>query len=151
MSEHTLFDLLNDAIETPHKGVVNFSALHALLHAVLRRLDARDAPWKDARDTPWKDARDTPWRDPERGGAGELKVEPGEELQQRIASPSSSSGPAAGDQLTRIRTCEDGVFKVRAATPLNQNFSSMKRVLQSQRVLFTARLSRAKIKVLPNF
>ncbi|XP_077940335.1 glutamine-rich protein 2 isoform X2 [Gasterosteus aculeatus] len=111
MSEHTLFDLLNDAIETPHKGVVNFSALHALLHAVLRRLDARDAPWKDARDTPWKDARDTPWRDPERGGAGELKVEPGEELQQRIASPSSSSGPAAGDQLTRIRTCEDGVFK----------------------------------------
>nr|XP_040047909.1 glutamine-rich protein 2 isoform X2 [Gasterosteus aculeatus aculeatus] len=111
MSEHTLFDLLNDAIETPQKGVVNFSALHALLHAVLRRLDARDAPWKDARDTPWKDARDTPWRAPERGGAGELKVEPGEELQQRIASPSSSSGPAAGDQLTRIRTCEDGVFK----------------------------------------
>ncbi|XP_062421777.1 glutamine-rich protein 2 isoform X2 [Pungitius pungitius] len=128
MSERTsgLFDLLNDAIGTPQRGVVNFSALHALLHAVLRQLDARDTP---ARDSPTRGspARDTPWRDPDPEGDGalnqdhpgerELKVEPGQELQQRIASspsppePTSSSGPAEGDQLTRIRTCEDGVSK----------------------------------------
>ncbi|KAL6102399.1 qrich2 [Pungitius sinensis] len=128
MSERTsgLFDLLNDAIGTPQRGVVNFCALHALLHAVLRQLDARDSPTRDTptRDTP---TRDTPWRDPDPEGDGalkqdhpgerELKVEPGEELQQRIASspsppePTSSSGPAEGDQLTRIRTCEDGVSK----------------------------------------
>ncbi|KAM8844782.1 uncharacterized protein AB9W97_000216 isoform 2-T2 [Spinachia spinachia] len=120
MSERTsgLFDLLNDAIGTPQRGVVNFSALHALLHAVLRQLDARDPPWGDPAPQGGGAAkRDHPGETDVT--AAELKVEPGEELRQRTASPppppepssSSSCGPAAGDQLDRIRTCEDGVSK----------------------------------------
>uniref|UniRef100_A0A1A7XAF5 Glutamine rich 2 n=3 Tax=Iconisemion striatum TaxID=60296 RepID=A0A1A7XAF5_9TELE len=42
MSESiSLFDLLNVSIGTPHESSVNFSALHALLLAVLKQLDIR--------------------------------------------------------------------------------------------------------------
>ncbi|XP_049323990.1 glutamine-rich protein 2 isoform X2 [Astyanax mexicanus] len=46
----SLFDLVNASIGTPEPGAVNFSALHALLHAMLEHLNIQDvsAVWKDS-------------------------------------------------------------------------------------------------------
>lgn len=123
MSEDiSLYDLLNLSIGTPHKGAVNFGALHALLYAVLRHLDVREMKtrWKEGAAAGYPDALvgeiqgDT---------AGQEGQEPGNKLQEQRASSSSpppsstSSGPAADDQgrlRSRIQTCEDDVSKVRA-------------------------------------
>nr|XP_015211483.1 PREDICTED: glutamine-rich protein 2 [Lepisosteus oculatus] len=45
----SLFDLANLAIGSPEVGAVNFNALHALLHAILRHLKIEDvtAEWRD--------------------------------------------------------------------------------------------------------
>ncbi|XP_059204386.1 glutamine-rich protein 2 [Centropristis striata] len=129
MSEQniSLFDLLNLAIETPHKGAVNFSALHALLHAVLRQLGIREMKTR-WRDTPpgeeYQDALEGitaleqdqhPEEDPLRAqrdiSVAEQEVQPGTELQERVAP---TSRPASGGQWrfeSRIQTCEDGVSK----------------------------------------
>lgn len=124
MSENiSLIDLLNLSIGT-QRGAVNFSALHALLQAVLRQLDIREMK------TRWTD---TPPGDPDALLALELdhrteEAQPGTELQERISpssSPTHSSGPAADDQRrlrSRIQTCEDGVSKVRAR-PQQSGFS----------------------------
>lgn len=116
MSENiSLSDLLNLSIGTPQRGAVNFSALHALLEAVLRQLGIRElkTPW---RDTPPGDVH--PVAALQRDHRTE-EVQPGTELGERISSSSSptpSSGPAADDQRlrSRIQTCEDGVSQVRA-------------------------------------
>lgn len=98
MSEEdiSLFDLLNLSIGTPQRGAVNFSALHVLLHAVLRHLDLQEvtARWTD---TPPGDGRP----DAAVGvtAAGEAELRPGTESQQRTVG-------------SRIRTCEDGVTEV---------------------------------------
>ncbi|XP_034062019.1 uncharacterized protein LOC117539799 isoform X2 [Gymnodraco acuticeps] len=49
MENISLVDLLNLAIGTPSKGAVNFSALYALLNAILRQLDIRElkTEWTD--------------------------------------------------------------------------------------------------------
>ncbi|XP_029282746.1 glutamine-rich protein 2 [Cottoperca gobio] len=129
MSEEniSLFDLLNLAIGTPQKGAVNFSALHALLNAVLRQLDIREVKteWRDT--SPGDGRPDAPVGVPAHiqedrhteqvelraqtdSSTVDQEVQPGNELQERTASP----GPAAGGQgrlLSRIQTCEDGVSK----------------------------------------
>ncbi|XP_049417509.1 uncharacterized protein C16orf96 [Epinephelus fuscoguttatus] len=105
MSEEniSLFDLLNLSIGTPERGAVNFSALHALLHAVLKQLGIREMK--------------TRWRDPPPGDAlmgvtapkeGHHTVEEtGTELQERI-----SPTPSSVQLQSRIQTCEDDMSKV---------------------------------------
>lgn len=140
MSEESisLFQLLDLAIGTPQRGAVNFSALHALLHAVLRQLDIREIK-TPFRVTPPGDIHPvalvgvtTPQLDHDTEeeqhqvhrdiSTVEQEVQPGTDLKERAASSSSptpSSGPAATDQWrlqSRIQTCEDGVAKVRATT-----------------------------------
>ncbi|XP_062840801.1 glutamine-rich protein 2 [Trichomycterus rosablanca] len=46
----TLYELLNASIGSPEAGAVNFTALRALLHALLRHLNIQSltAPWKEA-------------------------------------------------------------------------------------------------------
>ncbi|XP_041812331.1 uncharacterized protein LOC121620367 [Chelmon rostratus] len=132
MSEETisLYDLLNLSIGTPQQGAVNFSALHALLHAVLRQLDIREMKtrWRDT--PPGGGPLDAaagvtaPKRDQHaeedgytgQGDTAEHAAQPGTELRERIASssPTPSSGPAADDHWkirSRIQTCEDDVSK----------------------------------------
>ncbi|XP_032393015.1 glutamine-rich protein 2 isoform X3 [Etheostoma spectabile] len=121
MSEEniSLFELLDLAIGTPQRGAVNFSALHALLHAVLGQLDIRElkTPFRDAHPdalvgvTPPQLDYDT------EGEQHQLDGDISTVQQEREASSSSptpSSGPAATDQWrlhSRIQTCEDGVAK----------------------------------------
>ncbi|KAL7377980.1 hypothetical protein ABVT39_006938 [Epinephelus coioides] len=105
MSEEniSLFDLLNLSIGTPERGAVNFSALHALLHAVLKQLGIREMK--------------TRWRDPPPGDAlmgvtapkegHHTEEETGTELQERI-----SPTPSSVQLQSRIQTCEDDVSKV---------------------------------------
>ncbi|XP_035852922.1 glutamine-rich protein 2 isoform X2 [Sander lucioperca] len=153
MSEESisLFQLLDLAIGTPQRGAVNFSALHALLHAVLRQLDIREIK-TPFRVTPPGDIHPvalvgvtTPQLDHDTEeeqhqvhrdiSTVEQEVQPGTDLKERAASSSSptpSSGPAATDQWTlqsRIQTCEDGVAK--AMKPIqdvqSQNLKNLKK------------------------
>lgn len=114
----SLFDLLNVSIGTPQVGAVNFSALHALLHAVLQQLDIQHVQIR--------------WRSPAPGhgrpdalveatgfqagdGGDNDEVQPGTEQQEAIEG-SSSSGRAADLQrslLPRVQSCEEDVSKVR--------------------------------------
>lgn len=141
MSEEniSLYDLLNLSIGAPQKGAVNFNALHALLHAVLRQLNIREMKtrWRDA--PPGGEHTDAlvgvteQDHHAEEGGyqiqkdTVEQEVQPGTELQEQIAassSPSPCSGSGADSQWTlrsRIQTCEDEVSKVRANIHLFNN------------------------------
>ncbi|XP_044037517.1 uncharacterized protein LOC122869040 isoform X3 [Siniperca chuatsi] len=132
MSEEniSLYDLLNLSIGTPHRGAVNFGALHALLHAVLRQLNIRDMKTR-WRDTPLGHglpdapvgvtaAKQDHHAEEEHQIQRDLSTEEQDdrsdtELQERIASsspPTPSSGPAADRRLrSRIETCEDDVSK----------------------------------------
>lgn len=127
----SLHDLLNLSIGTPQKGVVNFNALYALLHAVLSQLGIREMK------TRWRDtppglpdalvAVTAPEQDHSAGERGDQVLEDtlGQEVQQpdtslqgraaTSASPTPSSDPAAGSQWTlgsRIQSCEDDVSRV---------------------------------------
>lgn len=134
MSEQniSLYDLVNLSIGTPQKGAVNFAALHALLHAVLRQLDIREIKtrWRGATPGEWQPGavvgvtaseqdHDTEEEDVQRDPV-EREVRPGTELQERGASssfPTPSAGPGVGGQeglRSRIESCEDEVSKVRA-------------------------------------
>lgn len=109
----SLYDLLNVSIGTPQVGAVNFSALHALLHAVLKQLDIQQIKIR--------------WRSPAPGdghpdalvevtGRCNDEVQPGTEQQQEGIEDSSSSGQAADLQMSllpRVRSCEEDVSKVR--------------------------------------
>lgn len=110
MSEDiSLYELLNLSIGTPHRGAVNFGALHALLYAVLRQLDLRDVKTRWRGDT----AAGSPEAllgDIQRDTAGQAGQQPGDEPQEHGAS--SADGQAR--LRTRIQTCEDDVSKVRA-------------------------------------
>ncbi|XP_068193658.1 uncharacterized protein [Antennarius striatus] len=115
MSDVSLFDLLNLSIGTPQSGTVNFSALHALLHAILRQLDIREMK------TGWKD---TPPGDGHPDAAvgvtairGEQEeLQPGSERQEPVASspsPTPSSGaPGERQWRLRVQTCEEDVSKM---------------------------------------
>eukprot|EP00066_Takifugu_rubripes_P026352 XP_011615618.1 PREDICTED: glutamine-rich protein 2 [Takifugu rubripes] len=113
----SLYDLLNVSIGTPQVGAVNFSALHALLHAVLKQLDIQQVKIR--------------WRSPAPGdgqpdalvevtgrqaGPGRCndEVQPGTEQQEGI-EVSSSSGRAADLQMSllpRVQSCEEDVSKM---------------------------------------
>lgn len=129
MSEEniSLYELLNLSIGSPQRGAVNFSALHALLHAVLGQLDVREMKtrWRSAPPgeghpdavagvaAPAEEHRHTEEeRQVQRDiSAVEQEAQPGSELQERTASSSPetpSSGPAAGGQWG-LRTGGDGV------------------------------------------
>ncbi|XP_045893508.1 glutamine-rich protein 2 isoform X1 [Micropterus dolomieu] len=138
MSEEniSLYELLNLSIGT-QRGAVNFGALHALLHAVLKQLDIREMEtrWRDTPpgvghpDAPvvvvvgvteqrQQRAEEEEHRVQRDISPVEKDVRSGTELQaERTASPSSptpSSGPAADSQWrlrSRIQTCEDDVSK----------------------------------------
>ncbi|XP_027141127.1 glutamine-rich protein 2 isoform X3 [Larimichthys crocea] len=107
MSEDiSLYELLNLSIGTPHRGAVNFGALHALLYAVLRHLDLRDVKTRWRGDT----AAGSPEAllgDIQRDTAGQAGQQPGDEPQEHGAS--SADGQAR--LRTRIQTCEDDVSK----------------------------------------
>ncbi|TKS91262.1 hypothetical protein D9C73_026540 [Collichthys lucidus] len=103
MSEDiSLYELLNLSIGTPHRGAVNFGALHALLYAVLRHLDLRDAK------TRWREDTAAVYPEAPLGDtAGQGGQQPGNEPQEHGAS--SADGQAR--LRTRIQTCEDDVSK----------------------------------------
>ncbi|XP_030264595.1 uncharacterized protein C16orf96 isoform X3 [Sparus aurata] len=135
MSEQniSLYDLVNLSIGTPQKGAVNFAALHALLHAVLRQLDIREIKtrWRGATPGEWQPGavvgvtaseqdHDTEEEDVQRDPV-EREVRPGTELQERGASssfPTPSAGPGVGGHeglRSRIESCEDEVSKLLSA------------------------------------
>ncbi|KAF3845897.1 hypothetical protein F7725_002975 [Dissostichus mawsoni] len=138
MENISLVDLLNLAIGTPSKGAVNFSALYALLNAILRQLDIRELKtgWTDTspRDgrpeslvavpAPQQVDKHTEEEEKQQVQSAistelELEVQLGTELQRVDSSMSLvlSSGPAADGQgrlLCRIQTCEDGLSEVDA-------------------------------------
>lgn len=114
MSEESisLCDLLDVSIGTPQVGAVNFSALHALLHAVLKQLDIQQVK--------------TRWRSTAPGTASEedlpagdgQEVQPGSEQQAgtEAPSPTSSSSRAADSRMSllpRVQSCEEDASKVR--------------------------------------
>lgn len=144
----SLFDLLNVSIGTPEKGAVNFSALHALLHAVLRQLGIREIKthW---RNTPLGDGHSGGLLDvtpPEQdhqaeeeeyqiqGDTREEEVQPGTESQEgKVASPTPISSPAAASHRTllpRIQSCEDDVTKVKADIRSFNDFDTNTQVIQ---------------------
>lgn len=119
MSEENIsfYDLLDLSIGTPQDGAVNFSALHALLRAVLTQLDIRE------RRTRWRGASpggaplglDPQAEEGEcwvRGDPEEQEVQPGAEVQ--VGSGSSASASSQRTLRSRIQTCEDDVSKVRS-------------------------------------
>ncbi|XP_026179902.1 uncharacterized protein C16orf96 homolog isoform X2 [Mastacembelus armatus] len=150
MSEEniSLYDLLNLSIGSPQQGVVNFSALHALLHAVLRQLDIRDMKtrWRDSPPGdghpdyqvdvtgPTKQYQQTENEHLNQEDMDQ-EVQPGANLEERTPSPTSttpSPGTAADGQGTlhsRIQTCEDGVSKAMA---LIQELHSQKDILKGE-------------------
>ncbi|XP_023256896.1 glutamine-rich protein 2-like [Seriola lalandi dorsalis] len=117
----TLYDLLNLSIGTPQQGAVNFSALHPLLHAVLKHLGIREMRirWSDS--TPGDahtDAlmgvtgpgEDRHTEEEQLQLEGDMKhdVQPSIELlQQQITSSAADESKLR----SRIQTCEDGVSK----------------------------------------
>ncbi|XP_033998705.1 extracellular matrix-binding protein ebh [Trematomus bernacchii] len=152
MENISLVDLLNLAIGTPSKGAVNFSALYALLNAILRQLDIREMKtgWTDTspRDGPPESLVAVPapqqvdkhTEEEEKQQVQsdistglELEVQPGTELQERVDSSMClvlSSGPATDGQgrlLRRIQTCEDGLSEaMKLIQELNNQGNNLK-------------------------
>lgn len=114
----SLYDLLNVSIGTPQVGAVNFSALHALLHAVLEQLDIQQIKIRWRSPAPGDGQPGAPVEVTGRqAGPGRCndEVQPGTE-QQEGAEVSPSSGRAEDLQLSllpRVQSCEEDVSKVR--------------------------------------
>lgn len=92
-----MLDLLNLSIGTPQRSSVNFSALHALLLAVLEQLGVLQLK--------------TPWREPPPG-----HPEPRAPVEEEDR-PRGSADPDGEDEddeglRSRVQTCEDGLSKV---------------------------------------
>lgn len=130
MSEDmSLLQLLDLSIGTPHRGSVNFSALHALLLAVLKQLGVLDMKTRWTEPPPGHTEPDASGtvtardRQPEEDevrtdSEGDQQVQPGSEPQRGRdlggpPRPDSGSAPDGGLE-SRIQTCEDGVSKVRS-------------------------------------
>lgn len=129
----SLYDLLNVSIGTPQEGAVNFSALHALLHAVLKQLDIQqvkirwgstaaghghpDAPV--AATASEEDLQAGEGQYINQGDEGRQEVQAGTEQQQgKAASPSPTSPSSRAEDprrslLPRVQSCEEDVSKVR--------------------------------------
>lgn len=145
MSEESisLYDLLNVSIGTPQVAAVNFSALHALLHAVLQQLDIQQVKtrWRSAAPgdghpdalvavtASEEDLQAGSGQGINQGHNGEQEVQPAAPVQQEgmeaSPSPTSSSSRAADLQvslLPRVRSCEEDVSKVRGDI-LSSNFT----------------------------
>ncbi|KAM7387558.1 hypothetical protein PAMA_009939 [Pampus argenteus] len=126
MSEESisLYDLLNVSIGTPQRGAVNFSALHELLHAVLRQLGIREMKirWTESPPRPGSCVQPEPLlevsgteqdthteeklhRTQSDMSAVEQEVQPGTELQEGAAS-SSSPTPSKATKLIEELTEE---------------------------------------------
>lgn len=123
MSENiTLLELLNLSIGTPQRGSVNFSALYALLLAVLKQLGVLEmktrwtvpSPGHTEPDASVKvTARDRRPEEVRMDSEWDQQVQSGSEPQR--GRPDSGSAPDAEGELgSRIQVCEDGVSKVRA-------------------------------------
>lgn len=135
MSEESisLYDLLNVSIGTPQVGAVNFGALHALLHAVLKQLDLQQvktrwrgtAPGRGHSDAPAagtaseEDLQAGDGQDIHQGRSGEQEVQPGSEQQEGTEappSPTSSSSRAEDSRMSllpHVQSCEEDVSRVR--------------------------------------
>ncbi|XP_069381650.1 cytospin-A-like isoform X2 [Paralichthys olivaceus] len=147
----TLEGLLDLSIGTP-QGTVNFTALHALLHALLRQLGIREL------ETRWRDSLSghTAVGVPGSAEVGPLQVEgdvepearPGSELQERAASasdPGSSPGTAAAEDeklRSRIQSCEDGVSEaMRLIQQLHEQKDVLVDELHQQQKMFVETVS----------
>nr|XP_043906059.1 uncharacterized protein C16orf96 homolog isoform X2 [Solea senegalensis] len=106
----TLKELLDLSIGTPQAGTVNFSALHALLLAVLRRLGLRDVKvrW---RASPPGDAASPLQVDEDEEEDVEPEPQSGSELQERTGGQS--------ELCSRLQSCEDGVSELMKLIPDN--------------------------------
>lgn len=103
----SLYELLNICFGTPQQATVNFSALHALVHAVLKQLGLGEVRilWSDSSPADTLIGRDPVTED------GQLQVQ-----LQKTASPGDGNGTAAeleSKLRSHIQSCEDGVSKVR--------------------------------------
>ncbi|XP_063759396.1 uncharacterized protein LOC134877720 isoform X2 [Eleginops maclovinus] len=158
MENVSLVDLLNLAIGTPQKGAVNFSALYALLNAILRQLDIREMKtgWTDTsprdglpdalvaiiaskQEDKSMDEEGKQWVQSDISTG--LEVQPGIELQQQVDSSMSlvpSSGTAVEDQgelLCRIQTCEDGLSEaMKLIQELHNQRNNLKQEMKEQQV-----------------
>lgn len=135
MSERSisLHDLLNLSIGPPNTGAVDFTALHQLLHAVLRQLGLRETKvrWKDSKPVAGGGGHPEPRlkvsgtvkeeeREEEDGNENEEEEvyrTPAEDgLGAELLDWTPFTGTAVNDQERlryRIESCEDGVTKVR--------------------------------------
>lgn len=132
MSEESisLYDLLNVSIGSPQVGAVNFSALRALLHAVLKQLDIQQVKIRWGSTAPGDGHPEAPVaataseEDLQAGDVnqindGEQEVQPGTEQQEEKAPSSSPTSPSSraedhrGSLLPRVQSCEEDVSKVR--------------------------------------
>lgn len=102
-----MHDLLNVSIGTPQAGAVNFSALHALLHAVLQQLDLQrvEVRWGGG-----GAAGDRPAEDVDDGEKGEREEGPGARGREAPSPPASSEQTSL---LPRVQSCESDLSKVR--------------------------------------
>ncbi|KAM4717103.1 uncharacterized protein FYW61_017311 isoform 2-T2 [Anableps anableps] len=107
----SLYELLNLSIGSPHRGSVNFSALHTLLLAVLKQLDIREVttPWIFT--PPVDRVPDAPEDVPQEvemslPGSDELVL-----LESAAPNQTDSASAGCGTRgiLSRIQTCEDRV------------------------------------------
>lgn len=110
-----LYDLLNLSIGTPQRGSVNFSALHALLLAVLKQLDIREVTTRWTYTPPGEGASDAPLELPMEPAGSDQLVRPGSQLQKQTESVSAPDGTEG--LRSRIQTCEDGVAQVSRTGP----------------------------------
>lgn len=132
MSEEniSLYDLLNVSIGTPQVGAVNFSALHALLLAVLKQLDIQQIKIRWRSPAPGDGRSNAPVEVTDRqaeegqyndeGNNGNRGVHPGTKQQEGAndsSSPTSFTFGRAADLqmnlLPRIQGCEEDLSKVR--------------------------------------
>lgn len=127
MSEEniSLYDLLNVSIGTPQVGAVNFSALHALLLAVLKQLDIQQMKIRWRSPAPGDGRSDAPVEVTDRqaeegqynaeGNNGNQEVQPGTKQQEGAEDSSSLTSVSSGQMnlLARIQGCEEDVSKVR--------------------------------------
>lgn len=113
----SLFELLNLSIGTTQRGSVNFSALYALLLAVLKKLGVLElqTQWKELHPEHSDPHGSVDVSDRDRAPEGEevltdTEADP-QVLQRR--DDSGASDPDGDERLrSRIQTCEDGLSKV---------------------------------------
>lgn len=113
----TLFELLNLSIGSPHKGTVNFHALHALLLEMLKLLDLREVTTRFKFSPPGDRVPDAPLAAPvmvlTHPSVSDQLVPLSSDLQKLTDSVSVLDGTGEDD----LRTSGDGVSQVRRTRP----------------------------------